>query len=323
MALVIGFALAAALCNAVSSILQKQGAQGVPTRTGSGLGFVAGLVRQPVWILGILAMVGSFLLQAAALANGELATVQPVMASELLFVLVILVVWFRQRLGRQEWLGAGGLVVGVGGFLLASAPSGGRDYAGTLAWVVTGVIASVIILGAAQLGRVSYGPRPAMYFGVAAAVTFAVTAALVKVVVDTLTHHGIVALMTSWTPYALAITGAIAVILAGKAFERGSVAAAQAAFCGIDPLASIVIGIGLFGEHLRSGPVAIALGVISLAIMMSGVVLLSNSPMVFRAERLPTPARRRLRLRGRQAGQAESGLAEPAAQPAEHVKDSA
>lgn len=293
MVVVIVLALGAALSNAVSAILQKQGAQGVPARKGSAFGFLAGLVRQPAWLLGILAMIASFVLQAAALAHGELATVQPVMAAELLFVLAILVIWFGQRLGRQEWLGALGIVVGVGGFLLVSAPSGGRDSAGALAWVITGVIATAVILIAVQLGRVSYGSRPAMYFGVAAAVAFAVTAALVKVVVDTLTYHGLVALLTSWKPYALGLTGASAVILAGKAFERGAVAAAQAAFCGIDPLASIVIGIGLFGEHLRSSPIAVALALLSLAVMLAGVVLLSNSPLVFRAEKLPTRARRR------------------------------
>ncbi len=316
--MVIMLALAAALCNAVSSILQKEGAQGVPTRGGSGLGFVVDLARQPVWLFGILTMIGSFLLQAAALAHGELATVQPVMAAELLFVLAILVAWFGQRLGRQEWLGGLGLVIGVSGFLLASAPSGGRDSAGAPAWVITGVIAAAIILVSAQLGRMSYGSRPAMYFGVAAAIAFALTAALVKVVVDTLTYHGVVALLTSWRPYALAVTGAIAVILAGKAFERGSVAAAQAALCGIDPLASILIGIGLFGEHLRSGPIAILLALISLAIMMTGVILLSNSPMVFRAERLPTARRRRRHGRDRSAPVEPSG-----ATPPEHAEDSA
>ncbi len=320
MASVIVLALAAALCNAVSSILQKQGAQAVPAKTGSGVGFIVGLIRQPVWMFGILAMIGSFVLQAAALAHGELATVQPVMAAELLFVLAILVVWFGQRLGRQEWVGAVGLVIGVGGFLLASAPSGGRDSAGAAAWVITGVIAGAIILVAVQLGRVSYGSRPAMYFGIAAAVAFAITAALVKVVVDLLTNHGVVAMLTSWSPYVLAVAGATAVLLAGKAFERGSVAAAQAAFCGIDPLASILIGIGLFGEHLRSDPIAVALAVIALAIMLTGVVLLSNSPMVFRAEKLPGRAERRRRHRA----QAGAARAEPSGRkPPEHAKDSA
>lgn len=293
--MVIVLALAAALCNAVSAILQKQGAQNVPARARSGLRFIVDLVSQPAWLLGILTMIGSFGLQAAALAHGELATVQPLMAAELLFVLVILVLLFEQRLGRQEWLGAGGLVVGVAGFLVAASPHGGRDSADAAAWLITGAITLPIVLGSVALGRLSYGSRPAMYFGLAAAVAFAITAALVKVSVDTLTYHGAGALFTSWSPYALALTGASGVILAGKAFERGAVAAAQAAFCGIDPLASIVIGVTVFGEDLRSSPLALSLALVGLAVMLTGVVLLSNSPMIVRAENLPRPTWRRRR----------------------------
>lgn len=289
MTAVVALTLAAALCNAVSSVLQKQGVQGAPGDHGhhGPAAFAAGLVRHPVWLLGILALVGSFLLQAAALARGELATVQPCLVAELLFVLAILVVWFGQRLGRQEWLGAAGLAAGVVGFLVVGSPSGGRAAAPAPAWLVAGLVVGAIVVANVALGRSSYGSRPAVYFGTAAAAGFALTAALVKGAVTTLVHQGLGGLLSSWMPYALVATGAAAVLLSAKAFQRGSIAAAQAALSGVDPLASIVIGVVLFGEHLRAGAPAVCLEMLSLVVMVAGVVVLSRSPLVFRAERLP------------------------------------
>jgi hypothetical protein len=58
----------------------------------------------------------------------------------------------------------------------------------------------------------------------------------------------------------------------------------------VDPLASIAIGIELFGEQLRSSPVAIVLEILFLAGLFAGVVLLSRwapPEMEVRAKRSP------------------------------------
>lgn len=292
--MVIALTLGAALCNALSSILQKWAAQAASSGPGSSgvWRFVTGLLRRPAWLFGTLALIVAFVLHASALAHGELATVQLCLASELLFVLAILVIWFDQPLGPQEWLGGAALAIGIAGFLTVSAPSGGSAHGSVLAWTITAAVALAIMGAAVFLGRLSYGSRPAGYFGVAAAVDFAVTAALMKVAVDYMLAHGVVAMFASWSPYAMVGSGITALLLSGKAFERGSIAAAQAAFSGIDPVASIAIGVGVFGEHLRGGPVFVSLELISLLVMFAGVVVLSTSPLVFRAERLPAPRRR-------------------------------
>jgi drug/metabolite transporter (DMT)-like permease len=277
----------AALCNAVSTVLQKQGVQQASAVNPARPGRVVGLLRRPAWLLGILALIGSFLLHAAALGHGELATVQLLLATELLFVLVILVGWFGQRLGVHEWIGAAGLVLGVAGFLLFSSPHGGRASASTAAWVLAAALAAAFVSVAVLFGRASYGSRPAAYIGAAAAVAFAITAALVKAAVTTLEENGLVALLSSWPPYALAVTGAGAVLLSGMAFQRGSIAAAQASLSAVDPLVSIAIGVLLFGEELRSGAAAVTLQTLSLVVMIAGVVVLSSSPTIFRAEQLP------------------------------------
>lgn len=288
-------ALGAAFCNALSSVMQKLSAQAQPDGDNpeGAWAFVSSLVRRPAWLIGMLALTASFLLHASALNRGALATVQLCLVAEMPFLMFILLIGFRQRLGSQEWLGVLGIAVGVASFLLVADPSGGHSRAPLLSWAVTGAAIGAVMVGAVFLGQRSYGSRPAMYFGLAAALGFAVTAALTKDAVTRLTHHGVRALFTSWPTYAMAVLGATALILAGKAFQRGSIAAAQAAFSVVDPLASIAIGIGLFGEHLRSQPIAVVAEVASMAVMIAGVMALSTSSLVYRAERLPAPAWRR------------------------------
>ena len=56
-----------------------------------------------------------------------------------------------------------------------------------------------------------------------------------------------------WPPYALAGAGLAGVFLAQNAYRAGPVTASQTTLVVVDPLASIAIGIGLFGDHLQTG----------------------------------------------------------------------
>jgi hypothetical protein len=79
-------------------------------------------------------------------------------------------------------------------------------------------------------------------------------------------------------------------VLLESAFAVGPLAASQSALLIVDPLASIAIGIELFGEQLRSSPGAIALQVLFLIAMGVGVILLSKwapPEMEARAKRSP------------------------------------
>ncbi len=46
-------------------------------------------------------MVGSFLLQAVALHLGDLSQVQPILTTELMFLVLILTTWFRFQIGLR------------------------------------------------------------------------------------------------------------------------------------------------------------------------------------------------------------------------------
>lgn len=104
--LAVGSALGSACCFAVSSVLQQRGASRAPSGSGTHLGLVATLMARPMWVAGLLAAVGTLVLQAFALASGPLALIQPLLVSAVLFALPASVLLEKRRPSLRVGLGA-------------------------------------------------------------------------------------------------------------------------------------------------------------------------------------------------------------------------
>src|SRR6516225_3046585 len=102
MILTVVYALAASFSNAVNVMTQHRASIGAPERE-KGWRLVGYLFRQPLWLLGWIAAVGGFVFQALALHDGQLSIVQPLLVTELVFVLVLRRVWIRQDIARAAW----------------------------------------------------------------------------------------------------------------------------------------------------------------------------------------------------------------------------
>src|ERR1051326_8841811 len=103
MILAVAFALAAAFCSAVNLITQHAASISAPERH-KGWGLALYLLLHPLWLLGWAAAAGTFVFQALALHNGPMSVVQPVLVTELGFVLVLRQVWIRQRVAVAAWV---------------------------------------------------------------------------------------------------------------------------------------------------------------------------------------------------------------------------
>jgi hypothetical protein len=125
------------------------------------------------------------------------------------------------------------------------------------------------------LARTGSPARRAALLGCAAALVWAIDAAFVKAATDLLSHSGWTALLVHWQLYAVVASGVLGTVLVEAAFTAGPLAASQPALLIVDPLASIALGIELFGEQLRTSPSALAVSAGGLAIMATGVVLIS------------------------------------------------
>lgn len=272
-------ALSSGLANALTSILQRMGVEDAPDESTMRLSLLTHALRRGVWLLGFAFMVASFLLQAVALHIGTLSQVQPILTTELLFVVLLLATWFRFRVGIREWLGCLAAAGGLAGFLVFAQPTGGSVEPSTHGWIVVasscgaGMVLTVLLA--------LRGPRwwRAMMFGVAGAIGFAFTAALIKTVGDYVASDW-VHMFSHWQTYGLAVTGVISLFLAQNAYHAGPIAASQTALVLVDPLASLAIGIGLFGDNLRtSGPYG-PLEAVALLIMFLGVASIARSPLI-------------------------------------------
>ena len=125
------------------------------------------------------------------------------------------------------------------------------------------------------------GPRwwRAALFGTAAAIAYAFCAACTKQVGE-FWGADWVSIFWHWQTYGLAASGAMAVFLTQNAYHAGPIAASQSTLVLVDPLASILIGIALFGDDLRTKGAWGPLEALSLLVLFGGGIILSHSPLV-------------------------------------------
>jgi len=272
-------ALGAALANALTSVFQRKGVQAAPAGTTLRLSLITYALRRGIWLAGFALMIVSFLLQAVALHFGRLSEVQPILTTELVFLVIVLVAWFGFTMGGREWVGVLAVSAGLAGFLYFADPVEGSLSPPLWAWAVAiGACGTAIVIAVLLALR---GPRwwRAAMFGTAAAIGFALTAACTKVV-SGFAASDWTTLYRHWQTYALAFFGVLAVFLAQNAFHAGPIVASQSTLVLVDPLASILIGVGLFGDDLRTNGAWGPLEALSLLVMFAGAVLLAHSPLV-------------------------------------------
>jgi drug/metabolite transporter (DMT)-like permease len=289
------FAVLSALSNAGSAVLQRLAVVDRTSEARSLWRTAIDLVRQPVWLLGGLFLIGTFGFQALALYFGPLSMVQPVLVLELIFTLGLRVFLLHDGIASRTWSAALMICLGLGAFLVVASPSEGTHVPNAGQWMLAVGTRALIVVALLLLARYGSAARRAALFGAATAVVWSVDAAFMKQTVDELAHSGLPGLLTHWPLYAMIATGVLGTILLQAAYAVGPLAASQAPLLIVDPLASIVLGIELFHEQLRTGPGYVFGAVVSLAVLGAGVVMLSIwAPPVMKAEhlaRLPGHAR--------------------------------
>jgi drug/metabolite transporter (DMT)-like permease len=267
--LAVFYAVCAAAANAVGAVLQRRAARTVPLADAMRFKLIIDLIRRPIWLGGVAALIAGFLFQAAALSVGDLALVQPIVVAELPLTLVVAAVAFRTSLDRDAWIGAIAVSGGLAVLLIATAPQDGTPRSGLAAWVwacVASVGAGAVLVAAGL--RTSGGRRAALYGA----------AALMKGALNHLASGGVERVVTSWQLYLMVVTGVASFFLVQNALQSGSLVAAQPPISACDPLVSVGYGVLLFGEQLRTG-VWLAPALVGGIIIVLGSIALSRSPL--------------------------------------------
>ena len=128
-----------------------------------------------------------------------------------------------------------------------------------------------------RLARRRTASTAAALLGAGAGIAFAGAAALIKTATNLLAQ-GVVALMSGWQLYALIVVGAIGILLSQLAYRAGPVSASLPAMNSVNPLASVLIGVAVYDEHFRTGPIPSTVEALALAAMTLATVLLSRGP---------------------------------------------
>ena len=295
MLLAIGLALLAAFLFAGSDSLQQHAAhdtdyapevgrrtrqRGRPAIVPALVTLVRGLVHRPLWVVGWVINLISFLVQAIALHFGSVALVQPILVTQLLFTLPMASAWCRRWPQARDWLSGLAICAGLAVFLgvRGAAPVTGEPNR-THIILAAGVIAAAV----AVLIMASAGRRPLVHatlIAVAAGLCFSVSAVLMKLTAADLLGRGVGATARDWVGYGLAASTLAGLLLEQGAFAAGSLSAAAAAIAITNPLTSYLIGVLAFNVTPPTG-----LGVLAAlsgagALLCAGAVGLAHSPIV-------------------------------------------
>ncbi len=274
------FAALSAMGVALANVMQRKAGLEKGGDQPFGLRLLLRLVRSPTWLMGFGGLVSSFLLQAVALGLGSLAAVETIITLEVPLTLLVAARAFGTRLGRIEWTGilvmTGGMIVlvtmlapspgketGVSHFVYAAA---GGGTAGTI----------VVLVLAGQRGGTVWRTG---CLGAAAGTSFGLTATMIKETIAQGEENGLVGVFTTWQTYTAVGFGILGLVLVQWALHVGPLIAAQPGFTLMDPLVSILWGVLVFNEIVRTGLWLIPASVGGIAIGF-GVLVLTHSPLL-------------------------------------------
>jgi drug/metabolite transporter (DMT)-like permease len=249
----VALALVSSLLFGAGVALQQRPASSVPVEYAARPGLLVRAAQQPAWIAGIVLELAAFVTLVAALRHGSLVVVQPLLTLSLLFTISLASVWTHQAMHAADWAAVIAVVGGLAVFLAVAHPS--EHSSGMAAggpWFVTVLSIAGAIVALVLVGLHGSSRHRAAALGLAAGLGDAMMAVLTKAFAH-LTEHGIGAVLTSWTTYALCVAGLTSLLLTQTAYQVGQPKVSLPIITVTDPLVSCAIGVALFGEVLHLG----------------------------------------------------------------------
>jgi drug/metabolite transporter (DMT)-like permease len=276
-------ALLAGVCLAATGVLQQRAARERPADERMSLRLVVNLAQSKWWLAGIGAAVLSYAFQAVALATGPLTLVQPLVVSELLFAIPVSTHLRGRKLTRRDWGAVLTVVVGLAIGIVAADPKRGDPLQPFSLWGWALLAVSAVVVGAVLTARMVKGPVKASMFALAGAVTMGTQSGLFNSTIAML-RQDIGGTFASWQPYALIVASFLGMYLVQNAYQAGPLAASMPVMDASLPLVSIGLGIGLFGDAIRTTWWGLAGAGVGIALLVVGIIGLDTSPNVRRQD---------------------------------------
>jgi drug/metabolite transporter (DMT)-like permease len=280
-AIYIAATLVAAMLIGFGFVLQQHAAEQVRTSQFLRLGLIAKLVHNRRWLAGIGVLVVGYLLSAWTLGHLRLSVTEPLLATNLIFALLLAVPLSGQALRRTEIIGAVLLTAGVAALSLTrSVRSPGESFGSFSHWPAAALIALIAAV-LVQLGRRRSGQVRATLTGIASGLFFGISDAFTRLAVQLIDSDQPLRLLVHWPGYATIVSSLIGLWLMQNAFNAAPLHASLPGVTAAEPAAGIVLGVVVFGDVVHVTPLLAAVQLCGIAAMVGGVILVARAP-VFR-----------------------------------------
>lgn len=252
-------------------VLQHKGTQESIGQFSTGKPKFADLLRNRVWLSGLILFYVAAVVHIVAISLGSLAVVQPLIVTELIFVPIAAVIISKTPVPAREWVAivvvAGALAV----FLIVARPTGGSARPTADQWVLflVGTVALVAVL--MVVGRRLPNAARAGVIALAAGILAATYAVVIKGVLDS---TGVVRIVFVVLTLISAVTYPL---VSAEAFKTGAVTVSTSVMILVNPVFATVVSIWLFQVAISHSVGALVILAVTVVVMVLGVVSLARS----------------------------------------------
>jgi len=275
-ALAIIIMLISAAMYALSYVLQHKGTQAAIGEGVENPG-IGQLIRNRIWLLGLVLFGLSFIVHLVALSFGSVAIVQPLIVTELIFIPPFAALISGARISRRDWLAILTVSVALAIFLIAAAPQEGTVEPTAVNWTVTiaifyAICGLLLLVGS----RLPTNPRAAL-FGVAAGFINALLALVAKGMFSSSEGSSLFANPLTYITIVVAIS---TIALTAIAFRAGPITTSSPAMIATNPIVATIGAMLVFGDSINTGLLAIVIIIACLGAIAWGIMALVSSEVV-------------------------------------------
>jgi drug/metabolite transporter (DMT)-like permease len=260
-----------ALMFALASALQHKSAQGADHTKALKPTLVFTLATKPVWLIGIVADIGGLLFQFAALAEGSVLVVQPILAVGLVFSLVFSAALYGKWLSGSEIVLSLITTAGLFGFLRVGIPVKLIDRSSLSSWLIVVAITALLVFGLGTMALRSLQRKRTVLLSVGAGILHGVSVSLSKVVSQDFVSLGPAHLLLDPHVYLLIIVGAADLVVIQSAFQSGPLKDSLPIISVIEPIVALLISVIVLHEHPSASGLELVVAGLSLTVMLAGV----------------------------------------------------
>ncbi len=266
MKVALALCLVASVGYGVGAVLQAVGARRANARGADGIWSMA---RQPVFLTGLLADFGSWVISRFALHTLPLFAVQTILAGSLAVTVLLAGAVLHTELGPREKFAVAATIVGLIVVGVSAGEDPARDITHLLKVCTMLGIPTVIVLGllALKLNR-------SVVLAVLSGASFTGSALAARAV--HIQDESVVGILTEPLIWAVLVYAVLALGLHAVALMRGSVGPVTAAMWSTEVLVATIVGAVALGDHMRPGWTVPAIAGIGLTLVAT--VILARSP---------------------------------------------